>query len=250
LTLTYSIVECILQTAIRNLSVSGSKMQTWEYLLAADRRADLSDPAAAWAWIQGQPWGASTEERFWTEPARRDWRRNVLVLRSVARRLSRKCPRLLPAEVKEAFRNEDAVAYSYIGMLVKSVLHPDGGPDLLFVDSYSGFRLLPGVFDPRTGRRRSVEGTPEEYCLDDWCVFWQVVFHGLLDDRSPNPAAREGSPAICQTCGTFLGKRTRTGRQKKQQQCGKCRWRKWRRKQSKKKMRSKWREDKQQQKQP
>jgi hypothetical protein len=213
-------------------------MELWEYLLAADRRSDLSEPAAAWAWIQTQPWGSATEGGRWTDRAKAEWRPNLLALRGIARRLQRKRPRRLTEDQVAALRDEDWVAYRYIRLMHPCALHPDGGSAVLFGDAYLGFRLMPTrpvVGSAALMGRESLDGTPEEYWIDDWAVFWQVVFHSLLQD---------GGPAVCQTCGAFLGRQTKTGRHKKQRQCGKCRWRKWRAKQPKKKMREKWKQDK------
>ena len=133
-------------------------------------------------------------------------------------------------------------------MMHACVVHEEGDDAgrLLLADTYRGFRLMPtvragGFFvplrggPPDLGDRSAVEGTPEQYWRDDWNVFWQVVFHGLLV---------ESGPALCEGCGALLGRKTRTGRDKKQRWCGKCRYRKWAVKQPKKKMRAKWRADK------
>jgi hypothetical protein len=218
-------------------------MQLWQYLLAADKKKDLGDPAAGWAWMGRQPWGIFAGASRWTDQAQANWRPNLLALRGIARRLARKRPRRQTVEQVEECGREDRVAYRYIRLMHPCVRFRDGGPSVLYRDTYLGFRLAPTYAAPpelrHFGDRLSVEVTPggagqEFYWLDDWTVFWEEVFFGLV---------AEAGPVVCEVCGRDLGVTTATGRPKKQQVCGKCRYRAWYKRQPKTKLRAKWRED-------
>jgi hypothetical protein len=212
--------------------VGGRNMQLWKYLLDADKANDLSEPESAWTWIQAQRWDVRPEQ--WTELAKRSWGRMLPVLRSIAVRLSRKRPRrLTPAQV-EIYTMEDWFAQEYLNLLQPVAVHKDGSPadGLLFKGTYLKFQPMPtyvaGNFTPQGGvLRRWCEGKPEEYGRDDFQVFWQVVFQGLLMDSAP---------AVCETCGGAV-------KGKRQRQCERCRWKKWWEKKSTTEKRQKWQED-------
>jgi hypothetical protein len=122
-----------------------------------------------------------------------------------------------------------------------------GGP--LSGESFRGFRLLPTYalsvplkLDPageHVVHRHAVEGPAEHvqpFLLwqQDGELFWEMVFHSLLEG---------GGPAICQRCGAMLGDRTPTGRKKKQAHCPRCRWRTWWHNQPTEKRRARWNAD-------
>jgi hypothetical protein len=212
-------------------------MQLWEYLLAEDKRLDLSDPARAWDWIRHQSW--MTTPARWTNRAQEAWPRSLQALKSIAARCRRKRPRTLTEEQSREYEELDSVAALYIDSLRPAIVFRPRGPGVLFADTFH-FAVTPTEmmeFPPGSGemQRVFVQRPTEHYFeRDDWSVFWQVVFHGLLTGSGQ---------AVCEVCGGLLGDKTPLGRTKKQRQCAKCRRKKWWDKQPIEKKREKWRID-------
>jgi hypothetical protein len=210
-------------------------MKLWEYLLAANKKLDLSDPERARKWFCSQPWwGAPAlgEGVGWTERAREKWPSNLKTLRSLARRLKgTRSKQPFSAEDRQA----DRVLHDYLGML--RVCVNDKRPvltDPWTKKTFGGLVVLPTWSDSRHPATHPFF-TPILYLQDDLDFFWQCVFYSLVSD---------GGEVFCAGCGRPLGDKTPGGRPKKQQLCDRCRWRKWRVKQPLEKMRAKWREDK------
>ena len=223
-------------------------MQLWQYLLAEDQRIDLSTPGAAAAWLRSQPWGLRAE----TASAPTHWTRDLLALRSLARRLTGRRPRRRAPAGLEDDAAADLIAFHYLGLMHTCVvLSPPGG--VLSAATFRGVRLLPtyalaaplslGPSGERVIQRIAFGWQPRPsgedvegqlyFWREDGAVFWQIVFQSLLTDSGP---------AICQACGAALGNETPTGRPKKQRQCGPCRWQAWRSRQSRQAMRQRWRD--------
>jgi hypothetical protein len=224
-------------------------MRLWQYLLAEDKRIDLSTPEAAAAWLCSQPWGLRAE----TASAPTHWTRDLLALRSLARRLRGRRPRRRAPAAPEDDAAADRIAFHYLGLMHTCVvLSPPGG--VLSAATFRGVSLLPtyalddalslGPSGECVIQRVAFEWQPRpsgedvegqlNFWREDGAVFWQIVFHSLLTDSGL---------AICQTCGAALGNETPTGRPKKQRQCGPCRWQAWRRRQPPQAMRQRWRDD-------
>lgn len=197
-------------------------MELWKYLLAADKKLNLSDPDAAWKWIQQQNWQLSPNCR-WTPAAAKNWRKNLDALKCMSKRLKSR-------SVPDGHQEADTVVEYYVGMLRptwRPSLHP---PWVL--------ELMPTVLDP-VGERVWFRGK-EDYLIqfsdwEDWDYFWQLVFRGLLTGTGLS---------LCKTCGAELPKNPNRRRPSRRETCDSCQWQKWRAKQPKKKMREKWKEDK------
>jgi hypothetical protein len=204
-------------------------------LAAAEQRRNLSNPVAAWKWIQSQPWCPG--ESLWTPRAQENWPRNLIAFRSLARRLRCKKGRV-SAKKATVFQLEDGVAMSYLFLLRPVFVARSGGP--WFEDTFVAVELGPTMKTPKVFAVPPGHPMPERiavpptevavqpwYTVDDWDVFWQVAFYGLLTGSGP---------AVCENCGELLGRN-------RAKQCGKCRRRKWWDKQPQEKKREKWRTD-------
>jgi hypothetical protein len=216
-------------------------MKLWEHLLTADRKQDLTEPEAARKWLTAQPWGTEKELEGILLP----WPANLRALRSVARRLKGKAaarpnrgdvPTDEEAELKALF------------FLQRLAPWPDPPEARLSAKTFRGLRLFPTYLardrlDEHSRPVRIVaakelaDGFPnsEVFWWDGGSLFWQLAFLSLFDDTA--------GIAVCRTCGTVLGDRTPTGRPKRLQQCGNCRWQKHWSKQPKEKKQEKWRTD-------
>jgi hypothetical protein len=207
-------------------------VQLWEYVLGEDQRNDLSDLDSAQDWIRAQPWGVFWRPTWWTPRARENWGRNLLALRSLARRLKGRRLRHPAPKGEDHDREADAVAFGYLGLMHPSVHVKDESPGVLTASNFLGVRLSPTVV--LDGRRTAFFEDPAHFWFNDFDFFWQVVFHSLLVGSGP---------ATCQECGALLGDTTPKNRPKKQRLCDRCRWRRWRKKQPAEKMRARWRDD-------
>jgi hypothetical protein len=214
-------------------------MRFCDYLLRADEKYILLNPAAAWKWLQRQPYGLFAPADSWTERAKKNWRHNLLALRAIARRLERKPPRILSRNQLEKCREMDEVAFRYVHLMRPYPQFRPGAPDVLFQGTCIGLQLLTThQADPHDlALGLGVHGVAlgGGYWQNDWDVFWQHVFYSLLS---------ECGVAVCGTCGKELEPFTKTGRRRRQRQCGNCAWKKWRAKQSQARMRQKWLTDK------
>jgi hypothetical protein len=216
-------------------------MRLCDYFLKADRKLDLSSPEAGRKWLESVPLGAfalSDEPESWTERAQRDWQRNVLALRSIAKRLKQKSRRGTDRQ-RSQWIKEDAVAFYYVAMM-----YPHSwAADVLFKGCLPQHEILP------SGPRERKCGSDFNYFLsredwtgpgnqeDEWGVFWQKVFYSLLFNRG----------GICEWCFKELPAKTRRRRYHK-----KCYYEKWYREQKKdpektEAMREKWAADKKRQ---
>jgi hypothetical protein len=210
-------------------------MRLWQYLLAADRKLNLSEPRTAAAWIAAQPWGlpAAAASTPWNLPAGPaaaaldGWEANVLALRSVAVRL-RKARKVRPVSGMSPGEADLRVEF-YVGYLRP---FPDaertGRTHVLTDKTYKGLRLFPTYRAPdRPGRPLMIAaaeleaGVPKSdvWWLDGALLFWQFIFWGLLEDAGP---------VICQGCGKRLAAYTKTGRKSRLAKCARCRDKAWR----------------------
>src|SRR5262245_14114844 len=210
-------------------------MQLWELLLRDDQRLDLSKPENALEWLLSRPWGIQGGGDWWTERARSNWIDNILALRSLARRLKKKrLRRPVPGEAGLGEMMADRRLATYVGMLRVGLDYVQTGRiEGLSTRTFKGVVILPSVTQ-HTGERIAEIPPPANFWRDYLEFFWQVVFQTFVTDSGP---------AVCKDCGASLGDKTPTGRTKKQQQCGRCRWREWRKKQPQGRMRRKWRTD-------
>jgi hypothetical protein len=203
-------------------------MELWEWLLNEDRRLNLADPDRVILWLDKAPWWPKEPGKecrpvsgFESESVRAAWTRNMLCLRSLARKLKRK-----PVRTKAIPSSAEAldVLHRYIGMLQVQAT-PHAQPTELVIVSpvhikYARVQRLP----------------PERIVYPE--AFWVTVFRSFV----------QGNGQVCGRCGKLTGT-TPTGRRRRQRLCKDCRWLKWREKQPAKKMQEKWRTDKKKQKQ-
>jgi hypothetical protein len=201
-------------------------MQLWEYLLAEDRRLDLANLKNAGIWLLERPWWPKGSDRkgdpaLWNEPAKCNWKQNILCLRTLAQRLkSKRRPASAEEQVQEIMAQK--TLFDYLEKLRVTAM-PIG----------NSFRaaVLP------TQANGNLAGPPPEpyFPMDGLHVFWQAVFFSFVDGA--------GAP-VCERCGVDVAGKTKTGRAKKRRLCDRCRYKQWRAAQPPEKMRAKWRQDK------
>lgn len=210
-------------------------MQLWEFVLAADRKLDLADPAAATAWFSAVPnrqigirirWDSDTSQL--EGPILEKWRKAVHTLRSLAGRLKGRKTREPGLEPLTA----DHVFGWYVGQVRLRIARADDDMPSkpLTARSFLGVRL---GFEVIYWRESDYPTIPDLYWrqvagLMD--AFWRQVFGSLATD--------ELKP-VCDTCGAELGgpsgRKPRTGR------CKKCVFKAWYKKQPRAKLRERWR---------
>jgi hypothetical protein len=212
-------------------------MRLFEYVLAEDRRLDLSDVQKTRVWLSERPWNVEPH----LDDALSRWTPNLLALRSVARRLQggrgvRPCHGM-------SDRDADMVLQEHLSCVcVWPVCAVTTSGALDFKD-YRGLQVFP-TYQPRdrppgcrtvaVAELASDSPEAETFWWDGASLFWQRVFLSLL---------QEGGPAICQRCGRQLVGLTPKGRPRKQSKCKQCAWRDWRAKQSPESMRERWKND-------
>jgi hypothetical protein len=208
-------------------------MELWDYLFTGDQKLDLAMPSAGKQWLASQPWGIKGDDNWWTEKASSQWRQNIHVLRSLVKGLKGRRLRR-PAAIGPL--SADAVLRNYVKMFRVALdrSQPHGPSEFaLAACNYRGLVICPAS-RIGSGERIAADPVPQRHAEDDCDFFWQVVFLSLLVD---------GSPSFCRHCGRPLGATTRTGRPMKQTLCSRCRWTRWRAKQSKAAMRARWKLD-------
>lgn len=204
-------------------------MELWEWLLKADQQFDLSNPKTALAWLEKSTWWSKLNADhskpvmgLESESAQTDWKRNVLSLRALAKKMKKKRVRQSPA--MPSFQEALAALQSAVGML-KVIAVPVERPARLDI-----LWLTYAVVYTKPDSDRAQRVFFPEY-------FWPQVFRSFVEGGSP----------VCERCGDDTGGLTKKGRQRRQRLCKKCRWLKWREKQSADTMRRKWRADKEEQ---
>jgi hypothetical protein len=218
-------------------------MRLYEYLLAEDARYDLHDLGAATSWLFGRPWwpqddpdGSRTgNPGFWREEDQAAWQRNILALRSLARRLARKRVRHGFPDTPHDRRLFDKVLREHLARM-RLVVRDDGRRvkgvrPALSRASFVGLTPWPTL-------EQGGIVTPMVPDVANFCrlgVFWQCVFYSLVSG--------DFAPA-CERCGTLLPARTKTGRASRQKLCEGCRWASWWARQPAARKRAKWRKDK------
>jgi len=208
-------------------------VELWEYLFTSDQKQDLAEPNAGKAWLSSQPWGIKGDDHWWTLKAAHQWQRNILTLRSLVKRLKGrqlKCPEVIEPELA------DSVLRNYVKMFRVALDRTEqrGPSDLdLTARNYRGLSISPSS-RLGSGELKAVEPAPQRHAEDDCDFFWQVVFLSLLID---------GTASYCRHCGRELNTTTKTGRPTKQTLCSRCRWKRWRAKQSPTAMRARWKAD-------
>jgi hypothetical protein len=227
-------------------------VKLWEFVLRADQRHDLSIPPVALGWLHTLPWGYPGQ---WADRTGATFARNVLALRSLARRLKGKHLRR-PAPVGEDFDlAADRILFHYLGMLNLRLMGGPGG--VLSAKGFRGLKPWP-TFTLTEPMKQDTEGknvihrspVPIELSTEtdrigpqvqlffwnlgtDAEVFWQWLFYSLVG---------EDSPTYCQGCGGWLNDgTTKTGRPSKQRLCSTCRHRQWKGNQTKSTLRKMWR---------
>jgi hypothetical protein len=223
-------------------------MMTWEFVLRADDDNDLSDPANGQKWFNAQPWMPTPPPPAWGGDQQQQWRRCVLALRSLAKRLKRRQPRHLAAESRSDQLDADVLFRQYLNMLRlrldvaprkrkrdESRLNLDAIP-ALSAAALRGLRVVPTVVRGWPAERMAIPRSAREHWYEPE-VFWQCVFYSLV--------AGEVEP-VCGACGSPLDP-TPQGRPPRRKYCKRCQYAEWRRKQSPERMRKKWRQDKRRQ---
>jgi hypothetical protein len=227
-------------------------MRLCDFVLAADDSLDLADPASATRWLQERPWwvhaGLDADEGtrpvcpFLSEAGRRRWRLCVWTLRSMARRLGRrKVRREAPSDAAALYAMDELFKDHLERMRLAVVTREPprrkqslAGADALNAATFAGVTLGP-TWEGPNGERHPVPLPLVDRYLHDLDVFWQCTFYSLV---------MTAALPVCSECGRPLEATSPTGRPTRQQVCDACRWKRWRRKQSTRKMRSKWKEDK------
>jgi hypothetical protein len=188
-------------------------MLLWQYVLAADRERDLTDPSAALEFIRGQPadprWAFSSSPQGWDleyDKVAEDWAIGVRALRSLARRLKRvrstRAPDIDPLAA-------DDVLDKYVGKLRPRVHRHDPGKGGMTAKGCGGIRLAPtltpAIHSGFSNQRQEVD------------YFLQRVFGSLLvPDIEP----------VCKGCGADLPP-TGSGRPSRRNTCKRCQWKAW-----------------------
>jgi hypothetical protein len=223
-------------------------MRLHEYLLEEDARLDLSDPKVAADWMASRPWwqreGARGEGKpyLMNTPAGAwvEFGRNVVYLRSLTLRLAERKPKR-PSPGGEAIHAQaDAALEKFLGLMRLRVTFRQQKRKARprpYLDRGS----FGGVVVQPTQARRDGERVPVAWgadCFHDLEVFWQCAFYSLAAETPLN---------VCSGCGRELDATTKGGRPARQQFCGGCSQRRWRRKQSPEAMREKWKRDKRRQ---
>ena len=214
-------------------------MKLWEFVLAADKKLDLSKAKQARDWLASQPWGQPVSASL-TLPV---WVLNLSALRSIARRLKGKTTARPSGRLTDA-QADTVAAQSLAKLSAWAERTPAGKP--LSKTTYRGVRLYPTYL---ARDRMDAQGKParivaaqewkagfpnsEVFWWDDGSLYWQLVFLSLLEDSGP---------AICKTCGAMLGNVTPTGHKSKTSLCKKCLWKNWYAKQSTEQKRKRWNE--------
>lgn len=191
-------------------------MELWEFQFRDDQQLDLAGVA------QVEYVGALVELNFGTIPPRepvRDWTHSVLCLRVLAQQLGKKRLRVigkLPSLAEALTHVRERIG--------------DARVVLDLANKPSKLRIV-----------AALNGTPltEDYKYRNWraalSAHWQMVFLSFFDTDSQT---------VCERCGASLPRKTPTGRRLRRKLCDLCTWKKWRAKQTKTKMRKKWRDDK------
>ncbi|MBX9625095.1 MAG: hypothetical protein K2X82_14915 [Gemmataceae bacterium] len=239
-------------------------MTLWEYILTADRSADLADPARARDWLLGQDrlW-------YWPPPARlywfppdwlgvgRDgrkgwkggvapdgWSANVRALRRMGALSAGFRGRTPASPAAQAL----AICQRYAGQLVPVVYSPESGipgsdgdvgvaiGTRLATGGLLAAELAPSpILEEGTGRGKLPKAAWMVTCLVE--MFWQYAFGTLTFT---------GFPTVCRRCGMGLDL-TPTGRPPSRDLCGDCRLPAWREEQGADAMRARWAEQKRRQ---
>jgi hypothetical protein len=217
-----------------------------EYLLAADKELDLSDPGRAADWLKERPWGFTGGA-----PDLTNWTAYLHALRALARRLSGK---KAAREADDDWQTPDLIAGYF---LRRFVLWPAVGPAKKGGAGgsplWGGVRLTPRTFrglqvfptyqppDRPPGQRvvAAVELRADHpnsvvfwFCGGE--LFWQMAFRSLL--------ANEG-PAVCSRCGEQLVATKKAGKRSRRKLCKRCQYKDWYDRQPVEKKRERWNRD-------
>jgi hypothetical protein len=220
-------------------------MRLAEYVLVEDRRLDLADLTTARDWLFSRDWYGTEDSKglplafYWTAQAQEQWPINIDALRSLAWRLLRTRKGQLkarrPVDGFSPWR-ADTILGQHLGLMRLKVERPR--PSMTTRRARKPQPLSAATLDlmqwptkaPESGSsgdRIKVQPWPENFCEDNWQVFWQCVFYSLV---------LKGHFPVCSECGVALRGR--------QSVCRSCSYRRWERDQSRASLRKKWRETK------
>ena len=181
-------------------------MKLWEYLLEADHEFDLSNVKNAKKWLQDQPFFQSNvtacsgkvEEIPRTGVAasewKKGWRKNILALRSLVRRLKKKrSTRSFPDSRLDRVRADQALNRYLDKLQIRAksdVPSPRGKYPELSATNFSQVTTSPTTVCA-DGSRKAILGRQDQLLSVD--VFWQIVFWSLV--------ANVPVPGYCGECG-------------------------------------------------
>jgi hypothetical protein len=201
-----------------------------EYLLAADKREDLADPARAAAWLKARPWGFAGGGEDLT-----DWTARLHALRALARRLRGKAaarPAVDDGQTPDSVLGGFLELFRLWPVAVSAGKGDEGGSPLwggvkLSRRTLRGLEVFPTyqASDRLPGHRtiavvESRANFPDSavFWFNGGDLFWQLVFRSLLVG---------GGPAVCHGCGVLLGATKKTKKRSRRKLCKRCQYRKW-----------------------
>jgi hypothetical protein len=208
------------------------RMQRWQYMLAEDREHDLADPDSAARWVaEDDPPHPGASD--WQPAVVRAWVEAVHTLRSVALRLKRRRGRESAFTPQQA----DHVFECYLRMLSPVIR----GREQL--------RIYRGPAGQEPIRAATFRGVKLDYRFDiddprmaEGYGLWWLTSEGMWAEAFGSMVSDDFDP-VCSGCGSPLGL-TPKGRRPRADQCGKCRFAAWKKKQPRAKLRAMWREAK------